>query len=1139
MKMRSQDFIRLSLLAVAMFVFTAVSNAADFQGRDTLTLDGTWNFATDPENVGVTQEWFQRDKALPAMPLEGYAPEANGTIQVPGIWDDQGYGQATDKVRHNFIGCGWYKRTFEIPQDWAGKKIFLKLGGISRYAKGWINGESAGDEILGCIGENEWDITSLVVPGETSEVTLCVDSKQRWSIDALLGCSSIIDYMHIVWGGLWGHVTLEARSPSYVDSCIIRSDIKTGVCTAEASFINCGQECPADRLRLTVFDASNQQVAEQTIQLSRNDVQGNSFEKAISVTIPNVQLWTTDTPYLYRFELSLCQGEENIDTIGVRTGIRELKTEGSRLLLNGNDVVLRGYGDDHIYPVEFSMSVDKQVHLDRLAIIKSYGFNHVRHHSTILPQEYYDACDELGILSTAEYLIGYPHQLPGEGDMWKNNVPEGTDPQLAMDFYVESFAKVVKQYRNHPSIAWWVGGNELIMLGWDRWMNMPLRYDFQKIAKGLDPDRPFLDCDGDWKNQIEANDRDTQDIYIVLFDEWTSPIANGENKFKMAPLKKPSLSHESGNYCTFVRTDQYELFDAFTKSDGTVKRSNFIPFWMTAGMKRMTELGFDAESASWSEASEKLYLVNHKYNVEGMRLNPVIVGYHWWLVQDYWTTSNGLVDYFFRPKPGINPEEVRRINSDTLVLQKGLQRTARSGDEINITTLLSNFSTADIDGNQTVTLAFGEQKETKSATIPTCTKGTLTETGKLQFVVPELTEPVDATLSVVIDSAGNASWQNSWTCRLFPRDIRTSTKKLYAASKIRLPESWNAKPIPESTSLPTDAVYCVDDLDSDLVTALNQGAGIVLTSPDFLSKCAIKYQQVWWKAGDSPTSNHCGTFVYDHPIIDKLTDGNWCDPAWFDLVENAEKFYLEAAPCRPDVIIRALPSIVRVEDTALLFAVRVGKGTLVISGLNHLAASGRPENEQLLANMIDYAASSEKPKASWDPKFLVPVIKIPEQTVLGYKRMLTATEQISWKNFRSDNVSITVCRQTGKDAICSWQTDKVTTKDETTTFIFAGGFGYREQPATEGFTLDVNGSNVLRFDLPDNGESCEWTDDSGVRLNFELRRKEPQDSFGIFRLTVPRSLLKMNERQILTVRSLGEGSQRWFAVNPEYDLVSP
>ncbi|MCX6995635.1 MAG: hypothetical protein NTV49_00770, partial [Kiritimatiellaeota bacterium] len=113
--------------------------------------------------------------------------------------------------------------------------------------------------------------------------------------------------------------------------------------------------------------------------------------------------------------------------------MRQFTVSGYSILLNGKRIMLRGYGDDHIYPVQMAMPSDKELHLRQLRLIKSYGFNHVRHHNTVLPPEYYEACDEVGVITTVEFPIVYEPYIPGSGNRWKKEVPPGTDPKPALD----------------------------------------------------------------------------------------------------------------------------------------------------------------------------------------------------------------------------------------------------------------------------------------------------------------------------------------------------------------------------------------------------------------------------------------------------------------------------------------------------------------------------------------------------------------------------------------------------------------------------------------------------------------------------------------------------------------------------------
>ena len=111
----------------------------------------------------------------------------------------------------------------------------------------------------------------------------------------------------------------------------------------------------------------------------------------------------------------------------------------------------------------------------------------------------------------------------------------------------------------------------------------------------------------------------------------------------------------------------------------------------------------------------------------------------------------------------------------------------------------------------------------------------------------------------------------------------------------------------------------------------------------------ITFRTSWWKGGYENQVNHTGTLVYDHPLTRAMAPEGWCDGGWFYLIEAALRYDLESGPARPDVIIRGLPTIDPVKDQARLFEVGVGKGCLIVSGLNHRGAAGRPENAWLMA----------------------------------------------------------------------------------------------------------------------------------------------------------------------------------------------
>ena len=310
--------------------------------------------------------------------------------------------------------------------------MFLTITGVNRYAKIWINEVFSGEH-LGYLSAFEYDVGQQAKPGQTATITIQVDSKQRWQVDAMYGCSALSDYIDEILrpayvnrlGAAFGDTS--AWKPAATRGSAIRTFSRTwpnARCLATA--VQNGEALAADRVKLEVFDQNGQWMAAETA--STGGKLAPMGVLSIGTSLRGAKLWTPDHPKLYTARLSLLKGDKTVNTVESRFGMRQFAVDGPHLLLNGKRLMLCGYGDDHIYPEQIAMPCDKQLHLKRLRMIKSYGFNHVRHHSTIMPSEYYDACDEVGIIATAEFPICYAEFLPSSGPVWQRYVPPGTDP---------------------------------------------------------------------------------------------------------------------------------------------------------------------------------------------------------------------------------------------------------------------------------------------------------------------------------------------------------------------------------------------------------------------------------------------------------------------------------------------------------------------------------------------------------------------------------------------------------------------------------------------------------------------------------------------------------------------------------------
>jgi beta-galactosidase/beta-glucuronidase len=89
-----------------------------------LNLNGEWEFRIDEQNAGLTERWFSSCEKFPRRILVPFSFESAKS----GIAD------------RSFHSCVWYRRTFSIPEEWAGKRVLLNFGAVDYRAMVWVNG---------------------------------------------------------------------------------------------------------------------------------------------------------------------------------------------------------------------------------------------------------------------------------------------------------------------------------------------------------------------------------------------------------------------------------------------------------------------------------------------------------------------------------------------------------------------------------------------------------------------------------------------------------------------------------------------------------------------------------------------------------------------------------------------------------------------------------------------------------------------------------------------------------------------------------------------------------------------------------------------------------------------------------------
>lgn len=957
------------LLTLLAFGLPSLSAGA-VPGRPAISMDGEWRFQLDARNEGESGRWYETGTRFA------------DTIRVPGHWAVQGFGAETKEAKHSHHAPAWYAREVTVPADWAGRRIFFRCGGVYRYLKLWVNGQVYDAPPHSYTEALAWDITPLVNPGQTNRLVLRVDPVQQPG-DPLMGAGwDMAEFLPIPFfgGGIWGHVSLEARSERWMDGLAVRPKFDPrGV----RVIVELNRRLdPEGAATAVISDGDGRELARQTWSQKTFGVLPVLHGW---IPLPEAALWSPETPNLLtcRVELRGANGQV-LDQREERFGLREIKIDGHKILLNGRRIMLHGYGEGANYPDPILPPVDKAFYRERLAAARALGFNAVRHHSHALPEEYLEACDELGFLVQYELPIAY-----------ETYFRKAAENPVALDTYRRTWRAMVRRYRNHPSVFAWCMGNELY--GYPTW-NWPvtrrnaidIAAELYAVAKDEDPTRPVIDSDGldlpmhkldtpDAPHEGQSPNRD-QDFANGVFDRGTLDFHTPQFKWGLPlelpnrygardlPPVKPLIAHEDLNHFTFPRLNR--VLDGY---NGVVKMT-----WFEEARGKLRERGQLEESEIWAANSERLVEACMKMEWEALRRNPHWSGYHFWMLYDYWTACDGLFDIRFQRKPAPRDEIVQRLNASLLVTQTGFpETTAVGGKDVTVRFPISNFTPESLPAGrlQWRMEAAGLpvlKGEVNASTLP---QGEVTEAGSVTFSLPAVTAITKATLHVTLHT-GSTTVSNDWTCRLYPSETARPdfAMPLFADDSLgELPLAWGAKPMPKEEPYPTHAVYVTERMTPALAQAVEGGASLLWVRPQASLPFEVRNYVAGWWDGSCGQMGNTGTRVLPvaPDFIHALAPEGWLETDWHSPHHQAHAYQLDDWPQQPRLLIRSIDRFRRLANLALLCDFRVGRGHVVLSGFDLAGPGSDPMRSHLLARLMEFAATPADHLPELPPAFLL------------------------------------------------------------------------------------------------------------------------------------------------------------------------
>ena len=1038
-----------------------LSTAVWASARPTLSVSGTWQFHLD---TATEAKW----EAGPASVTFA------DSIEVPGCWEVPGFGKPTDRMRHHGVGIGWHRRTFILPGDWRGQRVWLRVGGAHRSVRGWVDGQLVGEH-WGYPTACKWEVTKALTAAREHVVVLAVDSRRHWERDSLTGSFDMLDYMDVDWGGLFDDVTLEATGNAWIDDAFVVPEPARHRAVVRLELG--GTPEAGASLRYEVRRWSPVEGPPPMLVHGEATIRGAA--PTLTLNLPRAPLWSPDAPNLLALRLRLCAADQVLDQQTVRFGLRRLEVRGNDFFLNDRRFFLRGYGDDCTLPLEVVPPADRAYWLHYLGLRREFGFNGVRHHSMMPPEAYLSAADEVGMFVQPELPIAYRPFFDRSTDAGK-------------DLYRQVWRDYLRQMRNHPSVFAWCMGNEL-------WNGFPLGAELYGAAKELDPTRPVIDADG-----IPATDRPTLDYLSVQFAESTLPWGASRGKYKLAkPAPKPVLVHEMSNLCTLPDP---ATIDRYT---GPV-----IPFWLQTMRDCLTQRGFSWRLPDMLDASNRFQARLLQLNLEATRLSPEIDGYHQWLFRDYWTQSSGFVDQFDAPRK-LTPDFARQFNGPAVLLLDADRVSFAAGETVPIRLFVSDFREQAGTAWNNVTVKCGTKEASLTPPANRSGPGLLGPwTGAA--AAPDVNAPTRLRLTAM---AGQV--RNAWPVWVFPP---TPTAVTDADRKLILGQlsETGLKDLEQGASrLLVNAEGVFPTLSTTFKPSWWKGGNdtdhsyghLLLPHPALGAYPLQGYADLDWYS-----------LMAGRPVVLLDDVPGRSEPIIWDLdvpwLMRRKAFLFEARVGDGKLLVSTLnlSRANRSADPAAAWILR--------QLLTYVASRDFQPAAQLPADWLrQQLQGADLP----DPAtFVNGFAQLVEATEPGQ----------TWHSYRENDTPSLAVRQTDGKQRLVWETAAVPTNwpHDTVTFVWTGGVGWRTEPEGGHFTLALDGTPLL--DFPFTQQTTRWkTEDGTGRFSYVVKRLLGPDSFGVFYLTVPRASVTPGRPSQVAVTATAQDSHRWLGLNPYTDTV--
>ena len=402
------------------------------QAQDPAFDDSAWQQVDLPHDYSITQKYSQSNEAESAY--------------LPG-------------------GTGWYRKSFTIDRDLAGKRIAINFDGVYMNATVWFNGVKLGTHPYG-YSPFSFDLTGNAKFGEENTIVVKVENRlpsSRWYSgsgiyrDVTL---TVTDGVHVGNNG----VAIKTPSLATQNGGNVTMNLTTKVANDTKAAANI-------TLKQTVFPKGGKTDAAigTVTTASKSIAAGASADVTSTITAASPKLWSIKNPNLYTVRTEVLNGGKVLDTYDTEYGFRWTGFDAtSGFSLNGEKVKLKGVSMHHdqgsLGAVANRRAIERQVE-----ILQKMGVNSIRTTHNPAAKALIDVCNEKGVLVVEEVFDMWNRSKNGNTEdygKWFGQAIAGDNAVLGGD-KDETWAKfdltsTINRDRNAPSVIMWSLGNEMM-----------------------------------------------------------------------------------------------------------------------------------------------------------------------------------------------------------------------------------------------------------------------------------------------------------------------------------------------------------------------------------------------------------------------------------------------------------------------------------------------------------------------------------------------------------------------------------------------------------------------------------------------------------------------------------------------------